>query len=48
MATGDQVVEVECVECGDDFPIRRYELGYRTCLECGDQHAKVESHRKSK
>jgi hypothetical protein len=42
------VLDVECIECGDDFPLKRYELGYRVCLECGDKQAKAESRRKSK
>ena len=25
----------ECVSCGDNFNPKRYRLGYRTCLECG-------------
>lgn len=29
-----------CSKCGDDFPLARYNLGYRTCLECGDAVAK--------
>ena len=42
------MIEVECIECGDDFSIRRYKLGYLICLQCGDKHAKIESRRKSK
>ena len=42
------MLEVTCVECGDDFPIKRRELGYHTCLECGEKYAKVESAHKSK
>lgn len=33
-----------CVECGGDYPDRRRELGYRTCLECGDYHARQVQH----
>lgn len=40
--------EAECIECGDDFPVKRYELGYHTCLDCGDKHARSEAQRKSK
>jgi hypothetical protein len=29
-----------CVECGDDYPDARLKLGYRTCLPCGDAHAR--------
>ena len=25
-----------CISCGDTFPPRRFELGYNTCLSCGD------------
>jgi hypothetical protein len=28
-----------CKQCGDSFPIPRYNLGYRTCLSCGDKAA---------
>jgi|DEB0MinimDraft_4_1074332.scaffolds.fasta_scaffold16982_5 hypothetical protein len=26
-----------CEECGDDFSIKRKELGYDTCLACGEE-----------
>lgn len=29
-----------CMHCGDTFPPRRAELGYRTCLPCGDTEAR--------
>ena len=29
-----------CSKCGDDFPLARYNLGYRVCLSCGDAVAK--------
>ena len=29
-----------CSQCGDTYPIARYNLGYRTCLDCGDAVAK--------
>ena len=25
-----------CISCGDTFPPRRFDLGYNTCLACGD------------
>ena len=28
-----------CVHCGDDIADARYALGYRLCLDCGEQHA---------
>ena len=31
----------ECAECGDPIlPPKRAELGYTTCLSCGDKQAK--------
>jgi len=29
----------ECVQCGAEYPIKRKELGYNTCLSCGDRDA---------
>ena len=29
----------QCVECGDDVSDGRYNLGYKTCLSCGEKHA---------
>ena len=29
-----------CSQCGETYPLARYNLGYRTCLECGDAVAK--------
>ena len=29
----------ECVECGEEYNIRRLALGYQTCLDCGDRSA---------
>jgi len=26
----------DCISCGDTYPPRRAELGYNTCLACGD------------
>ena len=37
-----------CVECGDEYSIKRKELGYRTCLECGDANARREVERRKK
>ena len=39
---------MECVECGDDYSPKRYELGYLTCLECGDKEATRQIIRKAK
>lgn len=37
-----------CVECWEEYNPKRRELGYRTCLECGDANARVEKARKAK
>lgn len=33
-----------CHECGEEYPHARLQLGYRTCLECGDYHARQTKH----
>ena len=38
----------ECVSCGDNFNPKRYRLGYRTCLECGQPLALQEKVSKSR
>lgn len=30
-----------CAQCGDTYPLRRQDLGYRTCLECGEAAARL-------
>lgn len=30
-----------CSQCGETYPLARYNLGYRTCLECGDAVART-------
>lgn len=30
----------EC-ECGESIDVRRWKLGYATCLECGEREAKT-------
>lgn len=30
----------QCLFCGDYLPQGRYDLGYRTCLECGEEQAR--------
>jgi ribosomal protein L37AE/L43A len=30
-----------CDECGEPYPAKRRELGYKTCLTCGDTSAKA-------
>lgn len=34
----------ECVKCGEAYPLRRAELGYKTCLKCGDKDARAVKH----
>lgn len=31
---------VDCIKCGEDFSQKRYDLGFKTCLSCGDIEAK--------
>ena len=33
---------VTCRDCGESYPERRHALGYRTCLECGEEAARAE------
>lgn len=33
---------MQCVHCGDDVDQRRWQLGYRVCLWCGEEAARVE------
>lgn len=30
-----------CSWCGDDVPAKRWALGYRVCLMCGEEQARV-------
>tara|TARA_R110001583_G_scaffold81498_3_gene217362 strand:- start:419 stop:619 length:201 start_codon:yes stop_codon:yes gene_type:complete len=41
-------VKSECIECGDNFNPKRFKLGYRTCIECGEEIAQIEMVRKSR
>ena len=41
-------MQVNCEFCGEHYPVKRKELGYRTCLDCGDLHAQEEKVAKSK
>jgi ribosomal protein L37AE/L43A len=34
----------QCNQCGDDIEHKRYALGYRTCLWCGEQAARNYKH----
>jgi DNA-directed RNA polymerase subunit RPC12/RpoP len=29
----------QCIDCGNDVAEARYQLGYKTCLVCGEKHA---------
>jgi len=31
-----------CEECGENFSEKRAELGYKTCLKCGEEDAQKE------
>lgn len=40
---------MDCPMCGiEEIAPRRYDLGYRICLTCGEVEAKMESKRKSR
>jgi ribosomal protein L37AE/L43A len=33
-----------CIRCGDEVETKRYELGYHTCLLCGEEEARSYKH----
>ena len=33
-----------CIECGNDVDDKRYALGYKLCLACGEKHARTYKH----
>jgi len=37
-----------CRFCGEDYSVRRYKLGYISCLDCGEQQAEAEKAFKAK
>ena len=37
-----------CVECYSEYPEKRKNIGYKTCITCGDKEAVKEAIRKSK
>ena len=41
-------MQAVCEFCGDPYSAKRKELGYRSCLECGDLAAEQEKIAKSK
>lgn len=32
----------ECTHCGDDVRVERWNLGFRLCLFCGEEAARIE------
>lgn len=34
----------QCVKCGDDINSRRHDIGYKTCLFCGEEDARLVKH----
>jgi len=34
----------QCVRCGDGVETKRHELGYKTCLSCGEEEARSYKH----
>ena len=38
----------ECIECGEEYPYKRFELGYQTCLKHGALEAHKEIENKAK
>lgn len=37
-----------CIECYSVYPEKRKNIGYKTCIVCGDKEASKEAIRKSK
>ena len=37
-----------CRFCGESYSVKRYELGYISCLDCGEQHAQKQKDFKAK
>lgn len=42
------MIAAYCIECDEEYSHLRYKLGYRTCLDCGENKAMAEKFRKSK
>ena len=36
---GERMRVANCIECEEEYPIKRKQLGYRTCLDCGERSA---------
>jgi len=43
----DEIV-YPCVKCGGEVSEKRFEVGYNTCLKCGEAIAQLEIKRKSR
>lgn len=39
---------MRCIICNQEFSIKRRNLGYRICLNCGEAKARVELERRKK
>lgn len=37
-----------CIKCDMEYSIKRYNLGYKTCLDCGELDAEKIANQKSK
>jgi len=35
---------MNCVKCGGDVDIKRWQIGYHTCLSCGEKDALTYKH----
>ena len=35
---------MNCVKCGDDVDTKRWQIGYHTCLSCGEKDALTYKH----
>jgi hypothetical protein len=42
--TIDMFATQPCVCCGESVPVQRAQLGYKTCLVCGDKQARQVRH----
>lgn len=40
----DATASVRCVACGGTYSAMRLQLGYRTCTDCGELHARRVKH----
>lgn len=42
MSNKNNLEETQCIMCGSYLSAGRWELGYRTCLWCGEEQARAE------